>query len=230
MSLVLQPVFCLKTVNSFLCWLWFEGGGRKITTSPSRVNPLFCTFYIPDYIYIKNSTTKIHLFIQRRPFLKQSNSAWWKQTELLVGLYFVNKSTNPGVPHGRAHVPDAGPLVRALRLYYSSSDNFWTPFCRPQFSHSPWEQGLVSAGSDETSSSLFQFLYTSLLLHNHLLSVVLRLRRADPPPSCLRSRLTSPDQKHSRSGSWVYFKLSFLPLNKCRVFSRAFMSLHWWVK
>lgn len=113
MSLVLQPVFCLKTVNSFLCWLWFEGGGKKITTCPSRVNPLFCSFYIPDYIYKKNSTTKIHLFIQRRPFLKQSNSAWWKQTELLVGLYFVNKSTNPGVPHGRAHVPDAGPLSSA---------------------------------------------------------------------------------------------------------------------
>lgn len=108
MSLVLQPVFCLKTVNSFLCWLWFEGGWKKkITTCPSRVNPLFCSFYIPDY-------TKIHLFIQRRPVFTQSDSVGWKQTELLVGLYFANKSTNPGVPHGRAHIRDAGPLVRAL--------------------------------------------------------------------------------------------------------------------
>lgn len=114
MSLVLQPVFCLKTVNSFLCWLWFEGGGKKNhNLSQSCKSALLLILHPRLYIYKKNSTTKIHLFIQRRPFLKQSNSAWWKQTELLVGLYFVNKSTNPGVPHGRAHVPDAGPLSSA---------------------------------------------------------------------------------------------------------------------
>lgn len=69
---------------------------RKITTCPSRVNPLFCSFYIPDHK--KKQHYKNTPLNSKTSFLSAVRICLVKQTELLVGFYFANKSTNPGVP------------------------------------------------------------------------------------------------------------------------------------
>lgn len=63
----------------------------KITTSPSRVNPLFCSFYIPDHKKKKKT-------LQKYTFEFKDVLSFRSPIRFLVGFYFVNKSPNPGVP------------------------------------------------------------------------------------------------------------------------------------
>lgn len=170
---------------------------RKITTCPSRVNPLFCSFYIPDHKKQHYKNTPLN---SKTSFLSAVRICLVKQTELLVAFYFANKSTNPGVPMdthafgmrilSAARCAYINPPVTTLEASSVGHSSATVRGNRDKSRQAPWRPVLLS----------FSFL-TSV---SFCTATVYVWSSASDAPLLRRpvyQRFTSPEQNHSRSVS-----------------------------